>query len=352
MLDTLACCALIQQQARTQQSHYVQQRDSARSIWAALVAKTALQERLLHNNILGFTLPIQSCYRVEKRIRHYAVCGVDGSQIYPNRHEGFSEYLVNIGTAHFVYHSTSYALLTTKPYLLSGHEHASLLSAEVVNAQRIDYELKHAVEVASHESSPVIMFDGALMFWHLQAPGMQERFAPSYVEHLRALQREQKQYLGYISASHSRELVVLLEQAAQLLGQELTFDYLVDSDIAQFFLVPGQYTQLFRPISRLNDLYPELLRPGFSYLHVGDEIARVELPAYLADDQSAIAHLIEVVLDQVEKGKGYPIALSEAHEQAVVKAVDRDFFYRMLHMHYQAGPTVSLKLSKKRAAAI
>ncbi len=45
-----------------------------------------------------------------------------------------------------------------------------MVTPEFVNAQRTDYELNHALQVSRHASNPVIMFDGALMFWHLQTP--------------------------------------------------------------------------------------------------------------------------------------------------------------------------------------
>jgi len=37
-----------------------------------------------------------------------------------------------------------------------------------------------------------------------------------------------------------------------------------------------------------------------------------------------------VVLDQGRKGAGYPVALREAHERAVVRAADRERFFTLL----------------------
>ena len=291
-------------------------------------------------------------FEVKRDLTEYIVLSVDGSQIYPDRHEGFSEYLLNVGTAHFMYSSASRAELKNKPYLFSGFENGIVITPEFVNAQRTDYELLHAVGVSRHESNPVIMFDGALMFWHLQTPTMQERFLQHYLDYLDILHQEDKKYLGYISASHSCELVTLLQEAAKLMDAPAVFDHLVDTDIIEFFLKKGQFTQIFRPISDLSDLYPVPLRPCFMYLHVGSEIARIELPEYLASNQETVKYLVALTLDQVEKGHGYPVALSEAHEQAVVKAADREFFYTMLQMHHQQKETLSLKLSKKRSAAV
>jgi hypothetical protein len=352
MLDTLSLVQLIQQQGRIHQSRYQEQKDTARSVWQQLIHHNDLQQQLMQKNIIGFTQPINTSYNADVKSNHYAACGIDGSQIYPDRHEGFSEYLINVGTAHFMYNTVSDAELKSKPYLFSGFERGVMVTPEFVNAQRTDYELKHAVEVSRHASAPVIMFDGALMFWHLQTPTMQERFLQNYLDYLAILHAQNTQYLGYISASHSCELVTLLKHAAELMGISAVFDHLVDTDVAEFFLKENQYTQVFAPISDLSDLYPAPLRPCFIYLHVGSEIARIEMPAYIAANQEKIAYLVSLVLDQVRKGNGYPVALSEAHEQAVVKAADRDFFYTMLQMHHQQKDTISLKLSKKRSAAV
>ncbi|MBY0109625.1 MAG: DNA double-strand break repair nuclease NurA [Candidatus Babeliaceae bacterium] len=352
MLDTLRLVKLIQQQSRIQKTRYQEQKDTARLLWEKIIKNTDLQQQLLQKNNFTFNLPLGTIYNANMFVNEYTVCGIDGSQIYPDRHEGFSEYLINIGTAHFIYSSLSRAELDTTPYVFSGFEDGAVVTAELVNAQRTNYELAHAVAVARHESNPIIMFDGALMFWHLQTPIMQELFLQNYLEYLRTLHKENKKYLGYISASHSCELVTLLEKAAQLMGISATFDHLVDTDIIEFFLKKNQYTQVFKPTSDLSIMYPAQLRPCFIYLHVGSEIARIELPEYLTGDQDTIAHLVGLISDQVEKGNGYPVALSEAHEQAVVKAKDRDFFYAMLQMHHQKKITTSLKLSKKRSAAL
>jgi len=37
-----------------------------------------------------------------------------------------------------------------------------------------------------------------------------------------------------------------------------------------------------------------------------------------------------IVLDQCKRGQGYPVALSEAHEKAVVTGVDREQFWELV----------------------
>ncbi len=328
MLDTLACVKLIQQYASEYQSIYAKQLALARALW---------QQEQQH----------QPVYTASQSLKSYDVCGIDGSQIYPDRHEGFSEYLINIGSAFFTYNNTSSAQLCNKPYVFSGYEKGNngLVTPEWVNAQRTDYELRTAVEIVGCAPKQLIMFDGALMFWHLQNRVMQEEFLRSYLKSLQSLYHHNSIYIGYISSSHSRDLLSLIERDG-------AFNCLVDTDIMSFFLKPGQYTAIFKSRSILSDVYPPEMRPSFFYLHVGYEVARIELPEYCAENKEVVDYVIAIVLDQVEKGFGYPVVLSEAHEQAVIKAADRDFFYTMLCMYHNKTDTASLKLSKKRSAAI
>jgi hypothetical protein len=73
------------------------------------------------------------------------------------------------------------------------------------------------------------------------------------------------------------------------------------------------------------------LHPHFFYLHVGNEVGRVEVPAWIANDKAAVNTIAAVIIDQSRKGRGYPVVIAEAHEQAVVKGPDREFFYQLIN---------------------
>jgi len=68
----------------------------------------------------------------------------------------------------------------------------------------------------------------------------------------------------------------------------------------------------------------------FFYLNTGEEIARVELPLWVAESEALVDLAHSLVYDQVRRGDGYPVALSEAHEQAVVTAADREQFWYLV----------------------
>ena len=68
----------------------------------------------------------------------------------------------------------------------------------------------------------------------------------------------------------------------------------------------------------------------FYYLNVGPEIARVEVPQWVAKDETLLSLGHSLILDQCRRGQGYPVAISEAHEQAVITGSDRQMFKRIM----------------------
>jgi hypothetical protein len=75
-------------------------------------------------------------------------------------------------------------------------------------------------------------------------------------------------------------------------------------------------------MSRINvTSYPHPHTIRFFYLKVGREVARVEFPAWVADEALILLHA--VVYDQCVRGMGYPVAVQRAHEQAVIHEGDR-----------------------------
>jgi hypothetical protein len=91
-------------------------------------------------------------------------------------------------------------------------------------------------------------------------------------------------------------------------------------------LADGQRGPLFVSMSRINlEAYgPHLIH--FFYMRVGREIARVEIPRWVAEDAAMVNLTHTLIYDQCMKGQGYPVALARAHEQAIVRAADRRAF--------------------------
>jgi len=56
-----------------------------------------------------------------------------------------------------------------------------------------------------------------------------------------------------------------------------------------------------------------------------------------------------LVLDQCRRGQGYPVALSEAHEQAVVTGPDREYFWQLVESSLVDEKIPSLSSAKSRS---
>ena len=140
---------------------------------------------------------------------------------------------------------------------------------------------------------------------------------------------------GYISLPKSKELVNIIRLELcnfepSACGAHKKVRHIVDTTVARFFLSRYTRSTVFKSTATICSYYPEHLVPYFFYCDVGFEIARVEIPAWIAHDETLVYTVASIIIDQVIKGYGYPIALAEAHEQAVVKGPDREFFYLML----------------------
>ncbi|MDP3889531.1 MAG: DNA double-strand break repair nuclease NurA [bacterium] len=302
----------------------------------------------------------------------YHVLSVDGSQIYPDRHQGPSCFLINTGSVALHYgNATQKVILRSQPYVFSAHDDHDLhLSTDLVNCRRQEFELRVGLQQALEMKQTmiddalfVLLFDGSLIFWLLEAKEreLKDHFLSIYLALLNQLHEEKILVAGYISLPKSKELVNIVRlalhnfDAAAAVTAEPTITHVLDATIAHFFLKPFERSIVFKNNAAISEQYPDHLRAHFFYVHVGTEVGRVEIPAWIARDAQLVDDVARVLVDQCAKGGGYPIAIAEAHEQAVVKGPDRDFFYHLLtkmSMERQHQLSVSQKSMHKRRIGI
>jgi hypothetical protein len=298
---------------------------------------------------------------------HYTALAVDGSQVYPDRHQGAACFLLNIGSVRIAYGVLNNPVyVDTEPHVfVNSPEDGMNMSAELVDCLRQEYELSAGVTLYKEhihaQQTSVLMFDGSLIFWHLaaQTPTVKNRFVQSYCAVLEQLYAERAYVCWYTSLPKGKDIVNILRAAAQtdaasthLLKQ---LDFALDTTLAHFYLSAGERSIIFKHTHPLCADYPPHLAPHFFYLHAGNEVVRIEVPAWLAADEQAINTIAAVALDQAHKGRGYPVVLAEAHEQAVVKGPDRDFFYHLLAkvtIEHKQRLIFSQKSMKKRGLGI
>ncbi len=345
----------------------------ARRVWESIARDETFASRIASQ---AWTLPVpewsgplDASIVITPSPDAYQVIAVDGSQIYPDRHQGSSCYLINIGTISLHYQSVhSSTRLHSEPYVFAeyGGEQFQVSSTDMVNAMREAYEFESGyaqiMESCHHDDTKILLFDGSLIFWHLETkdPAFKHFFVSRYVSTLNALYEARILHAAYVSMPRHREVSNLIRIALcnfELEGCALqhTIAHVTDAIIMHFFLDPCMRSTTFAYTGKLRTLYPQEVQPYFFYLHTGYEIGRVEIPAWIARSAEHCDTIASVLCDQARKGNGYPIALAEAHEQAVVKGPDREFFYQVITkfgVQRKKRMEMSLKSLKKRSIGV
>ena len=313
----------------------------------------------------------------------HSVFATDGSQISPSQHETLYCYLINIGQVMLHYGQNLHPLLDSLPEIyyktedLYAPQQWGIRLEDWMSYKRTVAEAQILSEMAcawvrppgAHYLPNLAMVDGPLIYRFLDDLPNEARLeilgpiTASWEE----LRVNKIPFMGYISASRSAETVNFLRLSACTYDTPnclsscsnlnhpapcQVIDPLRDATVWANFLQPGQRGALWQSCYRLLDNYEEPFRVYFCYVNVGTEIARVELPAWVAQDSELLEQSLGIMLAQVAKGYGYPVALTESHHQAVVKSGDRALFFAMIEreMKNKGLPTkgISRKESRKR----
>ncbi|MEL6159116.1 MAG: DNA double-strand break repair nuclease NurA [Cyanobacteria bacterium J06627_32] len=310
---------------------------------------------------------------------HTAVSS-DGSQISPSHHEIAYCYLLNISRVVIHYGQSRYPLLDSIPEVIYRPEdlYASrqwgIRTEEWMGYKRTAAEAVMLASTAlSHRESGIptlAMTDGSLIYWFLEqvpAAARDEILLP-ILESWGQLQAARIPVMGYISASRSGEALNFLRlQACPYESPDClthcednrsqtpcqTFSPLRDVTLWATSLSPGERGPLWKSSADILSCYGDHT-VYFCYVHVGAEVARVEFPQWVVEDSELLDSALSLMLTQVQKGFGYPVALAEAHNQAVVRGGDRTRFFTLLEQQMiRAGLKnvgTSFKEARKRGS--
>jgi GNAT superfamily N-acetyltransferase len=294
----------------------------------------------------------------------FCVAAVDGSHIDVDRHLPARCFLINIGVSVLTYGAHARADLHNEPTLYARDEEMTIrdpatyreqqIEGAVLGAKRTVEEIRamdRTVRGLPDDTPTLAVMDGPLAMLGLVGARNQDFVLRELVEEgfaealdrLGELARSRPLAVaGYISLPGSSEVVRALRLMVCSYGG-LDAGYrcgirgpgrqpcdgcvggLLDRDVFARLLGPGERSALF------STSYPATARYYdadilFFYVDVGHEIARVEVPGWVAEDEARLALVHALVVDQCDRGRGYPVALMEAHEQAVVGGADRRFF--------------------------
>lgn len=321
----------------------------------------------------------------------YEIVATDGSQIDVERHGMADFYVINIGSVYLRYGNPSSARLTSRPMLYFREEDLYLtdgvrripIEGNYLSARRDVDEgvaLADLAEAALGGELPAIAIqDGTLVRWTLAGA---ERFVQDfflrqylgYLDRMRALGVPTASYISRPRAPEVAGTIRLMlcpdvnveaergavcsacsDAAAGRTPSCMVCQGLTDAEVLAGMLADGQRGPLFASMSRINvEAYgPHLIH--FFYLRVGGEVARVEVPQWVAQERAKLDLVHTLIYDQCMRGQGYPVALARAHEQAVVRAADRRTLLGMVEsslVRAELPASDSAKRSSKERRAV
>jgi hypothetical protein len=306
--------------------------------------------------------PLDQRFTLSLPPESHSVFATDGSQIAPSHHEIAYCYLINVGRIMLHYGQNLHPLLDSIPEVYYKREDLYISKQwgirveEWMSYRRTVLEAQMLSEMAGrwvkppgpHYEPNLALVDGSLIYWFIDnlPPEARDLILPPILDAWEELRLARVPLMGYISASRSTEGVNFLRLQACPhstpncimncgdLEEEQTpcrvIDPLRDASLWSYLLAPGQRSPLWKSSLKILDLYEDSQKIYFCYLHVGTEIARVEMPAWVVEDRPLLDRSLNILLGQVAKGYGYPISLAEAHNLAVIKGGDRARFFALL----------------------
>ncbi|MCE2501030.1 MAG: DNA double-strand break repair nuclease NurA [Dehalococcoidia bacterium] len=325
----------------------------------------------------------------------WSALSVDGSHIDVDRHLPLRCYLINLGGCALTYGSNPDCRLFSEPTLAVGDADLYLrppdgsleetpISGPLLGALRTVREVERladAVDALPPDLPALALLDGTLAFWDLQRGSYPRYVSETLIGerlHAALAQLREASHRGRpvaVAAYTSRPQTTEVAGAVRvcLCGSDATectrrcsarrsdlaqcdgaagFD---DRELFDALLEPGFRSSLYQS-GRVESRFAMGLTVGaewshFFYVNSGTEIARVEVPDWVADDRELLAQGHAMLIKQCELGLGYPVVISEAHEQAVVSSHDRAEFRRLaiMLMEQQGLPTPgSAKTVSKR----
>ncbi len=295
----------------------------------------------------------------------FTVVATDGSNIDVDRHRSTRCYLINIGSVVLHYGANPSATLDNYPSLYSGDEELTIappgvkgreqpIEGVLLGVRRSVDECRQLARLAAElplGSSNLALLDGSLILWGLAGQAYPEFVTDAllkdgflvHLDAIRKLNNEKKIALAsYISFPRSTDVVNVLRVA--ICPHEVadcdrycpakrdcdTVSGVQDRELFSNLLSRGERSALFVSQSSVVQKHYGGHSVFFFYVRVDDEIARVEIPQWVATDETLLNLAHALVLDQCRRGNGYPVALSEAHEKAVVTGADREQFWQLV----------------------
>jgi hypothetical protein len=153
--------------------------------------------------------------------------------------------------------------------------------------------------------------------------------------------------VGYVDTSYARDLVTMLTYLYRLASAPR----LSDGALLRSRMGWGDRSQVYvcaRDDKVLPEYGPQSREVCFAYLKTtaSGPPARLEFPGWLAEDESELERVLNLVRAECIVGNGYPYALETADVVAVISLQDRERFYATFQQ-FAEKEGLTLRYSRK-----
>jgi hypothetical protein len=285
--------------------------------------------------VAGLTDRLDQHYKAPAIPPEFTVIATDGSHIDVDRHKSTRCYLINIGTIVLHYGNFPDAILNSIPSLYSEDEDLIITPTEGKNREqpvegtllgiKRSVDECHQLTKLTAEQPPAIptlaLLDGSLIFWGLEAypefitEALLDKGFLSHLEDMKKINRNKDRKIAlasYISFPRSTDVVNALRVALCPHnpadcdhycppGAKRDCDTVAgirDRDLFLNLLEQGERSALFTNQSSIVQRHYGEHWVYFFYFKVEEEVARVEIPRWVAMDESLLNLTHTLVLDQ------------------------------------------------------
>ncbi len=354
-LDLLKLLPQVQKLGQTAAKHAAHLVETLPNALAALDQTARIDHDTIHDHITHAKQHARLAFPTDEAINatfpqpphppELHIIGADGSQIYPDRHAPTMYSLINIGSIVITHGSGDPPVTNKEPWIIYAEEPGDAdayvpLSVAILDGQRDAAEMTELANQAEGciGTPTLALLDNGLLLWlAMQLQGRSSRaLDPILKQYLTALHQIKKSgaaLAGFIDRPRNANVLNLL-YAAHLPLETINEETLranpcrglTDRSLFAHKLPSGHRSARFIDPSPANEDFRNAGHEvQFFYLNVGvqDLIARVEIPAWVAERAELMDWVHAGLLEQCRTTGGFPYALIRAHELAVVTQQDR-----------------------------
>jgi hypothetical protein len=270
---------------------------------------------------------------------------VDGSQIAPDIHATLQYGIINVAGMHYPYGNDDHPTVETYSEIWEPAIKGEI-SNDLINQERDYRERTILTQLCVQSNVPCVgLIDGGIEIWagDTGKGNRYKRWMQFHIRNMHSLCDNGVALGGYIDNPAASPVLRMLALAIE--GRLIKSDYQVswekislnDRELFGAILGSGQRSAIFELVSPSSSEYTGNLSLNFFYFNAGTvedpEIARVEVPEWVALNPKILNRLHSVLVHQCRLVSGfpYPYVLARAHEEARLGETDRRILERLIN---------------------